>query len=232
MEEAWAAMAEGVIPAGQSTTTNISPLPSAMPMIGERVVLSVTPGRLSTKGWSGYWSSRWTALLMSVKAGAEPSTPEHWTATAEEEARFGRGQLELIWTRFVRNRAAIIGGGVVIVLYLIAVCFGVAVHYSIMLSLAAVSFWIVRAQGLVYGYFNFLNIARYPDSIFPRLFKFVFSWIVPVVVVSNVPARVLAKSLDQPWGLMAKLIIASTVIFCLSRSFWSFALRRYSSASS
>ena len=42
-------------------------------------------------------------------------------------------------------------------------CFGVAVHYSIMLSLAAVSFWIVRAQGLVYGYFNFLNIARYPD---------------------------------------------------------------------
>ena len=54
----------------------------------------------------------------------------------------------------------------------------------------------------------------------------------PVVVVSNVPARVLAKSLDQPWGLMAKLVIASTVIFCLSRSFWAFALRRYSSASS
>src|SRR5213595_3870589 len=119
-----------------------------------------------------------------------------------------------------------------ILLYLIAICFGIAVHYSIMLSLAAVSFWIVRAQGLVYGYFNFLNIARYPDSIFPRLFKFIFSWIVPVVIVSNVPARLLAKSFDQPWGLMSKLVIASTVIFCLSRAFWSFALRRYSSASS
>jgi ABC-2 type transport system permease protein len=119
-----------------------------------------------------------------------------------------------------------------ILLYLIALCFGVAVHYSIMLSLAAVSFWIVRAQGLVYGYFNFLNIARYPDSIFPRLFKFIFSWIVPVVVVSNVPARLLAKSFDQPFGLMSKLVIASMVIFCLSRAFWSFALKRYSSASS
>src|SRR2546421_7201217 len=43
-----------------------------------------------------------------------------------------------------------------ILLYLTALCFGVAVHYSIMLSLAAVSFWIVRAHGLVYGYFNFL----------------------------------------------------------------------------
>ena len=119
-----------------------------------------------------------------------------------------------------------------IFLYLVAICFGIAVHYSIMLSLAAVSFWIVRAQGLVYGYFNFLNIARYPDSIFPRLFKFIFSWIVPVVVVSNVPARVLAKSFGHPWGLMLKLVIASTVIVGLSRAFWSFALRRYSSASS
>src|ERR1700739_4195298 len=99
-----------------------------------------------------------------------------------------------------------------ILLYLVAICFGVAVHYSIMLSLAAISFWIVRAQGLVYGYFKFLNIARYPDSIFPRLFKFIFSCIVPVVVVSNVPARVLAKSFGHPWGLMLKLVIASTVI--------------------
>ena len=54
----------------------------------------------------------------------------------------------------------------------------------------------------------------------------------PVVVVSNVPARLLAKSLDQPSWLMFKLVVASTVIFCLSRAFWSFALRRYSSASS
>src|SRR5438270_1519435 len=53
-----------------------------------------------------------------------------------------------------------------IFLYLVAIGFGIAIHYSIMLNLAAVSFWIVRAQGLVYGYFNFLNIARYPDVIY------------------------------------------------------------------
>ena len=119
-----------------------------------------------------------------------------------------------------------------ILLFLIAICFGIAVHYSIMLSLAAVSFWIVRAQGLVYGYFNFMNIARYPDSIFPRLFKFIFSWIVPVVIVANVPARLLIKSFGHPGPLMIQLVIGSTVVFVLSRVFWSFALRRYSSASS
>ena len=119
-----------------------------------------------------------------------------------------------------------------ILLYLVALGFGVAVHYSIMLSLAAVSFWIVRAQGLVYGYFNFLNIARYPDVIYPRLFRFIFGWIIPVVIVANIPARLLIKPLGQPGWLMLHLVIASTIIFWLSRVFWRFALRHYSSASS
>ena len=119
-----------------------------------------------------------------------------------------------------------------ILLYLVALLFGVAVHYSIMLSLAAVSFWIVRAQGLVYGYFNFLNIARYPDVIYPRLFRFIFGWIIPVVIIANIPARLLIKSLGQPYWLMFHLVVASTIVFWLSRVFWRFALRHYSSASS
>jgi ABC-2 type transport system permease protein len=119
-----------------------------------------------------------------------------------------------------------------VLLYLVALLFGVAVHYSIMLSLAAVSFWIIRAQGLVYGYFNFLNIARYPDVIYPRLFRFIFGWIVPVVIIANIPARLLIKPLGQPLWLMFHLMIASTIVFGLSRVFWRFALRHYSSASS
>jgi ABC-2 type transport system permease protein len=119
-----------------------------------------------------------------------------------------------------------------ILLYLVALVFGVAVHYSIMLSLAAVSFWIVRAQGLVYGYFNFLNIARYPDTIFPRLFRMIFGWVIPVLIVANIPARLLIKSFGQPAWLMFHLVAASTIVFCLSRLFWRFALRHYSSASS
>jgi ABC-2 type transport system permease protein len=119
-----------------------------------------------------------------------------------------------------------------VVLYLIALGFGVAVHYSIMLTLAAISFWIVRAQGLVYGYFNFLNIARYPDVIFPQIFRFIFGWIIPVIIVANIPARLLIKSLGQPGALMLQLVIASTIISLLSRFFWRFALRHYSSASS
>src|SRR5262250_3264618 len=102
-----------------------------------------------------------------------------------------------------------------ILLYIVALGFGIAVHYSIMLGLAAFSFWIVRAQGLVYGYFNFLNIARYPDAIFPRLFRIIFGWVIPVVIVANIPARLLIKSFGQPAWLMFQLVTASTIVFCL-----------------
>ncbi len=129
-------------------------------------------------------------------------------------------------------RLQVTPGPLAIVLYVLALGFGIAIHYSIMLSLAAVSFWIVRAQGLVYGYFNFLNIARYPDVIFPQVFRWVFGWIIPVVIVANIPARLLIKSLGQPAWLMFHLIVAGTLAILISRSFWRWALQHYSSASS
>ncbi len=102
-----------------------------------------------------------------------------------------------------------------------------------MFSLATISFWIVRAQGLIYGYFNLFNIARYPDSIFGNgLFRFVFSWIIPVIVVANIPARLLGRIFDAPLPLLAHLLAAAALATGLSRAFWRFALRRYSSASS
>jgi len=130
------------------------------------------------------------------------------------------------------SKLHVIPGPGAIGLYLVAIAFGVAIHYSIMLTLAAISFWIVRAQGLVYGYFNFLHIARYPDGIFPPVFRFIFGWIVPVVIVANIPARLLIKPLDTPGWLMLHLVLAGSLAFILSRIFWRFALRHYSSASS
>ena len=122
-----------------------------------------------------------------------------------------------------------------VLLYLAALAVGVAIHYSIMLLLSAVSFWIVRAQSLIHGYYNLFNLARYPDVIFEGtgLFKFVFSWVIPVIVVANVPARLLMGMFDRP-GLfvLLKLLAAALLVLALSRLFWKRALARYSSASS
>lgn len=119
-----------------------------------------------------------------------------------------------------------------VILYILCIALGLGIHYSILFGLATMSIWIIRAQGLIYGYFNVFNIARHPDTVFRGIFKLIFSWVIPVIIVANVPARVLARGLDSPWPGVFHLAAATVIVVCAVRAFWFFALRRYSSASS
>ena len=118
------------------------------------------------------------------------------------------------------------------VLYLVAIAMGVMIHYCVLFCLAVTSFWIVRSQGLIYGYYSLFNLGRYPDVIFRGLFKFVFSWIIPIIVVTNVPARLLIRAADSPGPLLLHLILATLIVTAGTRLFWLAALKRYASASS
>lgn len=133
---------------------------------------------------------------------------------------------------FSLGKLGMVPGVVQVLCYGVAVCLGAAVHYSIMFSLATLSFWIVRAQGLIYGYYNLVNIARYPAEVFGGAFRWTFTWLIPVIVVANFPARILVRTSAQPYGLVLELLGVSALAVGLSRLFWVFALRRYSSASS
>lgn len=119
-----------------------------------------------------------------------------------------------------------------LVLYSCAVLLGVTVHYSIMFSLSTLCFWIIRAQGLVYGYFNLFNIGRYPDSVFQGAFRWVFTWVIPVILVANVPTRVIARAAENPLEGVLQLCLTSVSMFAFTRWLWHRGLARYSSASS
>jgi len=108
---------------------------------------------------------------------------------------------------------------------------GILIHYSLMFILATISFWTVRAQGIVWGYYNLFNIARMPDEAFKGAFKAVFTFALPVLLVSNVPVRVLADKINSPWAWMLLLGVGA-VWACVSEWFWHLSLRRYTSASS
>ena len=133
---------------------------------------------------------------------------------------------------FSLSKLGVVPGPLRIACYGAAILLGAAVHYSIMFSLATLSFWIVRAQGLIYGYYNLVNISRYPAEVFGGAFRWIFTWLIPVIVVANFPARILVRPAVQPLGLMLELAFVSMLAVVLSRFFWLFALRRYSSASS
>jgi len=108
---------------------------------------------------------------------------------------------------------------------------GVAIHYSLMFLLASISFWTVRAQGIVWGYYNLFNIARMPDEAFRGLFKIVFTFAIPMLLVSNVPVRLLADKIESPRPILL-LLAMSVVCFCVSEWGWRTSVRRYTSASS
>jgi ABC-2 type transport system permease protein len=108
---------------------------------------------------------------------------------------------------------------------------GIVIHYSLMFLLATISFWTVRAQGIVWGYYNLFNIARMPDEAFRGAFKAIFTFAIPMLLVSNVPARVLVKpATSLKWSLL--LLAMSVLCFAISEWGWRASLRRYTSASS
>ena len=118
------------------------------------------------------------------------------------------------------------------ILGFLALCLaGIVIHSSLMFLLATISFWTVRAQGIVWGYYNLFNIARLPDEAFRGVFKAVFTFAIPMLLVSNVPARVLENKLEDVRSIVL-LLAMSALCFALSELGWRASLKRYTSASS
>jgi ABC-2 type transport system permease protein len=127
-----------------------------------------------------------------------------------------------------------------LVLYVIYLLCGVAILYSLMISLASTSIWLGRNQTLYDFWFYITNFARYPMEIYDRgwgvpLGGF-FTFVVPVLVVVNVPARILAQPLrprsSLSWQLACFALLATAVSLLASRWVFKRALLSYRSASS
>ena len=108
---------------------------------------------------------------------------------------------------------------------------GILIHYSLMFLLASISFWTVRAQGIVWGYYNLFNIARLPDEAFKGFFKAFFTFVIPMLLVSNVPVRVLQHTLTSPRPILILMLMCVACVL-VSEWGWRQSLRHYTSASS
>ncbi len=115
--------------------------------------------------------------------------------------------------------------------YLLLCLCSLLVHYSLLFLLACTSFWTVRAQGIVWGYYNLFNISRLPDAAFQGFFKALFTYALPMLLVANVPAKLILSKLSSPLEMLL-LLALSTACFLASEGLWRFSLRHYTSASS
>lgn len=106
-----------------------------------------------------------------------------------------------------------------------------AIQYSLWFTLASISIWYVKVHNVTEVLNALLAAGRYPIDALPRgAYRFVFTFIVPVALLTTVPAQV-ALSQATPGGLLLAAGFAVGA-FAFSRTFWRFALRYYTSASS
>src|SRR5262249_47997669 len=124
-----------------------------------------------------------------------------------------------------------------IVLYPIYIACGVMIMYSLMIILAATSVWLGRNQTLYDFWFYITNFSRYPMEIYAGPFgyplRMAFTFLIPVLVVVNVPARLLALPMQAEYWYLALFAVVATLA-CLAFSRWMFvrSLEAYRSASS
>jgi ABC-2 type transport system permease protein len=124
-----------------------------------------------------------------------------------------------------------------IVMYVLLVIAAVTFFYSLMIGLAATSIFFGRNQGLLDFWFYVTIFARYPSSIYSgsptgEVLRFVFSYVLPILLVITVPARVLLNKTLEPSWVSAATLLAGVLSFVAARIIFQWSLTRYRSASS
>ncbi len=145
-----------------------------------------------------------------------------------------------LYSMAVREVEPFVPSLLAVLLYIFYVACGVTIMYSVMICLAATSVWLGRNQSLYDFWFYITNFSRYPMEIYNtpmgRPLLGFFTFVVPVLVVVNVPARILAQPLDPPadWELPLAIwaLVATWGSVAFSRWLFKRSLKSYRSASS
>jgi ABC-2 type transport system permease protein len=107
---------------------------------------------------------------------------------------------------------------------------GVLATYALWILCAAASFWVVRLDNLMYLLGAIFDTARWPVQVFPGAWRIVFTFVVPVAIMTTYPAKALLGTLESTTALAT--LGGTLALLVISRVVWRTAIRSYTSASS
>ncbi|MEM7761553.1 MAG: ABC-2 family transporter protein, partial [Cyanobacteria bacterium P01_A01_bin.40] len=90
--------------------------------------------------------------------------------------------------------------------------------------------WFVKVYNVTEVLRGLLEAGRYPMVAYPAIYRFFFTFIVPVAFLTTVPAQAMLNRSELIWSIGAAILAG--ILFSFSIFFWRFALRFYTSASS
>lgn len=105
-----------------------------------------------------------------------------------------------------------------------------ALFYSFNLAMMTTGIWLVRVDNLFVLGESITQIVRYPLEIYPSGLQRLLTFVIPLGFLATVPARQLVRGLDV--SMVGIGLVWALVALYVSRRFWQYAMKNYSSASS
>jgi ABC-2 type transport system permease protein len=104
------------------------------------------------------------------------------------------------------------------------------VLYSLWILVVCASFWVVRIDNLSHLFNSIFDAARWPISFFRGFWRILFTFIIPLGVMTSYPAMAILGTLHASMALYAASVAVALAV--VSRLVWKEALGKYTSASS
>lgn len=118
-----------------------------------------------------------------------------------------------------------------ILLFIVAVLFGVLIFTGIKITFAALALKIKRSGSILHMFYMTSDFARYPVTIYNDVIKTIITYIIPFAFTSFYPANYFLTG-DNPLFNIGGVVVISSIIFSLSLLAWHKGLACYESAGS
>lgn len=161
----------------------------------------------------------------------KPIDTQFWVSTR----RFNFDQIGTLCAGFVLVVIGVTSSGVhpglaQYAAYAVLTACSLAIFYSFQLFLMTTGIWLVRVDNLWVLGESVMQVSRYPLDIYSSGIQRFFTYMLPLAFISTIPASQLVRGFNpQMLGLG---VVWAAAALALSRAFWRYAMRHYTSASS
>lgn len=110
----------------------------------------------------------------------------------------------------------------------VAMMAAVAVLYSLKTLAVSAAFYFVRIDNLTHLFDSVFDAARWPINVFRGVFRVVFTFVIPLALMTTYPAQALLGTL--PTRTLFAALVGAIASLALSRAVWCRAIAKYTSA--
>lgn len=108
------------------------------------------------------------------------------------------------------------------------VCAAIVILYSLWIMVVSAAFYVVRVDNLTFLLSSIFDAARWPSSVFRGALAVIFTFVIPLALMTTYPAEALLGRIEP---LRVVLALGGSLLFAaLARLVWRRALGRYTSA--